>query len=65
MAKQPLYIVFAGINGAGKSTLYRSGLWNTSKTELDLPRINSDEIITEHGWDWSNDQHQLRAGKSN
>lgn len=63
LSSQPLYIVFAGINGAGKSTLYRSGLWSASEEERSLPRVNSDEIIIERGWNWANPAHQLEAGK--
>ncbi|MDO4291098.1 MAG: hypothetical protein Q4C41_07730 [Eggerthellaceae bacterium] len=63
MSGQLLYIIFAGINGAGKSTLYRSGLWSVSEEERTLPRVNSDEIIVEHGWDWANPCHQIQAGK--
>jgi predicted ABC-type ATPase len=59
----PIYTIFAGVNGAGKSTLYRSGLWTTNGAVLAQPRVNSDEILIDNGWDWADGQAQLRAGK--
>lgn len=51
------YILYAGVNGSGKSTLYhvRSEFKN-------LPRINTDEILSEFG-DWRNYADLLKAGK--
>lgn len=63
MPSKPLYLLFAGVNGAGKSTLYRSGLWQRSTPAPEMPRVNSDEIIAAHGWDWADPSHQLLAGK--
>lgn len=63
MASKPYYIVFAGVNGAGKSTLFRTGLWKRGDVDAALPRINSDEIISENGWDWRSEADQLKAGK--
>ena len=60
---RPYYILFAGINGAGKSTLYRSGLWEHDHIADRYPRINSDEILTEHGWKWDDPKAQFRAGR--
>lgn len=40
------YILIAGVNGAGKSTLYK-----TKKDFLEMPRVNTDEILREFG-DW-------------
>ena len=62
MAK-PYYLVFAGVNGAGKSTLFRTGLWQNGSFPNGLPRVNSDEIIVEHGWDWRSESDQFKAGK--
>ncbi len=42
------YILIAGVNGAGKSTLYK-----TKKDFLEMPRVNTDEILREFG-DWRN-----------
>ncbi|RDB60799.1 hypothetical protein C1878_13205 [Gordonibacter sp. 28C] len=63
MAAAPPYILFAGVNGAGKSTLFKSGLWERSTLVPDMPRINSDEILVAHGWDWNDHAAQLRAGR--
>lgn len=52
------YIVFAGVNGAGKSTMYRS-----SKTLMQMKRVNSDDIIREFGGDWKNPEDQFKAGR--
>ena len=60
---QPYYIVFGGVNGAGKTTLFRTGLWQNGSFPNDLPRVNPDEIITEHGWDWRSRSDQIKAGK--
>lgn len=60
---KPRYILFAGVNGAGKSTLFRSGLWHAGEGDAQLPRVNSDEILSAHGWDWADGLAQLRAGK--
>lgn len=38
------YVLFAGVNGAGKSTLY-----NLGGEYMDLPRINTDEILAKFG----------------
>lgn len=61
--KRPRYVLFAGVNGAGKSTLFRSGLWHASEGDAQLSRVNSDEILAAHGWDWADGLAQLRAGK--
>jgi len=60
---RPYYIVFAGVNGAGKSTLYRTGLWQNGSFPDGLSRVNPDEIIVEHGWDWRSKVQQIEAGK--
>lgn len=57
------YIIFAGVNGAGKSTLFNSGAWRQKPGDAELPRVNPDEILVSHGWDWSDARAQLRAGK--
>ena len=59
----PYYIVFAGVNGAGKSTLFRTGLWQNGSFPPDMPRVNPDEIIAAHGWNWKSSADQLKAGK--
>lgn len=59
----PRYIIFAGVNGAGKSTLFRSGMWMHERGDEGMPRVNSDEILVSHGWDWSDELAQLRAGR--
>ncbi|WP_080803444.1 AAA family ATPase [Arabiibacter massiliensis] len=59
----PRYILFAGVNGAGKSTLFKSGLWDRTSVSEDMPRVNSDEILVAHGWDWADRSAQLRAGR--
>ncbi len=41
------YVIYAGVNGAGKSTFYNM------KSQYNLPRVNSDEIVKELG-DWKN-----------
>jgi len=51
------YILFAGVNGSGKSTLY-----HTIGEYLDLPRINTDEIVATFG-DWRNYSDVVKAGK--
>jgi len=51
------YVLFAGVNGAGKSTLY-----NLGGEYMDLPRINTDEILAKFG-DWRNTSDVLKAGK--
>ena len=51
------YIIIAGVNGAGKSTLYK-----TKKEFLDMPRVNTDEILREFG-DWQNPADLAKAGK--
>ena len=61
--ERPQYILFAGVNGAGKSTLYKSGLWSNKEKERELPRVNSDEILVQHSWDWSKESDQLKAGR--
>jgi len=63
MAAQPYYILFAGVNGAGKSTLFRTGLWEHGDIGTSLPRVNSDEIIVENGWDWRSESDQIKAGR--
>lgn len=51
------YIVFAGVNGSGKSTLYQM-----QKNLINMPRINTDEILREFG-DWRNISDLMKAGK--
>lgn len=51
------YIVYAGVNGAGKSTIY-----STVYKDIDMPRINIDEIVKEFG-DWRNGSDVMKAGK--
>lgn len=63
MGGQPYYILFAGVNGAGKSTLFRTGLWQHGGITTSLPRVNTDEIIVENGWDWSSEADQIKAGR--
>ena len=50
------YILIAGVNGAGKSTLY-----HLLPELLNLPRINSDEIVKEFGH-WYNNNDVMKAG---
>jgi len=50
------YTLYAGVNGAGKSTLYQAD------GNLDLPRINMDEIVREFG-SWKNPADVFKAGK--
>ena len=63
MTSRPTYIVFAGVNGAGKSTLFKTGMWRSRTSSGNLPRVNSDEILASHGWDWWDESSQLRAGR--
>lgn len=63
MAPKPLYVLFAGVNGAGKSTLFHTGMWHHGGISSTLPRVNSDEIIAEKGWDWRSEADQIKAGK--
>ena len=63
MEKRPFYILFAGVNGAGKSTLFRSGMWEHDPVDNSLPRVNPDEILAAHGWDWRDGNAQLQAGR--
>lgn len=49
--------IFAGVNGAGKSTLYKMLDGDFGE------RLNSDEIVLQNGWDWRNENCQLRASK--
>lgn len=63
MESHPRYILFAGINGAGKSTLFRSGIWPHKPDDETIARINSDEILVEHGWDPADRRAQIRATK--
>ena len=51
------YIIIAGVNGAGKSTLYKA-----KKDLLDMPRVNTDEILREFG-DWRNPADLAKAGR--
>lgn len=53
MSGQPLFVLFAGVNGAEKSTLFRYGLWDKTALELNIPRVNSDEILRANGGDWA------------
>lgn len=50
------YVIYAGVNGAGKSTFYNM------KSQYNLPRVNSDEIVKEFG-DWKNIADTMKAGK--
>ena len=59
----PYLILFAGVNGAGKSTLYRSGMWQHGEIDRSFPRVNPDEILVAHGWDWRDSAAQARAGR--
>ncbi len=61
--EQPVYILFAGVNGAGKSTFFKTNMWRTRASTGTLPRVNSDEILAAHGWDWQDEAAQLRAGR--
>lgn len=63
MTSKAYYIVFAGVNGAGKSTLFRTGMWHHGAISPTLPRVNSDEIIADNGWDWRSEADQIKAGK--
>lgn len=63
MLEQAYYFLFAGINGAGKTTLFRSGQWMYANSMMDIPRINSDEILVEQGGDWRSTTDQIRAGR--
>ena len=56
MEETKKYTIFAGVNGAGKSTLYK--LFDGKDIGI---RINSDEIITQNGWDWRDAKAQYRA----
>ena len=60
---RPRYILFAGVNGAGKSTLFKSGLWDRTSVSEAMPRVNSDEILASHGWEWEDRAAQLQAGR--
>lgn len=51
------YLLIAGINGSGKSTLYQ-----TQKNWMNMPRINTDEIVNKLG-DWNDITCQMKAGK--
>lgn len=51
------YILIAGVNGAGKSTLY-----HILEELYEMPRINTDEIISEIGR-WDNINDVIKAGK--
>ena len=51
------YVLFAGVNGSGKSTLYNMG-----GEYMELPRVNTDEILAEFG-DWKKAEDVLKAGK--
>lgn len=51
------FVIFAGVNGAGKSTLYR-----TFPKYLNMPRINTDEILRSFG-DWRKQTDIMKAGK--
>lgn len=63
MGAQPYYVLFAGVNGAGKSTLFRTGLWQHGNVGAALPRVNTDEIVVENGWDWSSEADQIKASR--
>ncbi|WP_315375857.1 zeta toxin family protein [Oribacterium sinus] len=56
MEETKKYTIFAGVNGAGKSTLYK--LFDGKDIGI---RINSDEIITQSGWDWRDAKAQFKA----
>lgn len=53
----PKYVLVAGVNGAGKSTLYHS-----IKDVLNIPRVNTDEILQSFG-DWRDSGDIIKAGK--
>ena len=63
MKTRPAYIVFAGINGAGKTTLYKSNMWQTDITPVELHRVNPDEIIRTNQLNPNCEKDQLKAGK--
>lgn len=63
MSEGPYLILFAGVNGAGKSTLFHSGMWQHGPIDASLPRVNPDEILASHGWDWRDEEAQLKAGR--
>lgn len=50
------YILFAGVNGAGKSTLF----W-AIENGINLPRVNSDEILVKQHGDWKNEKDVITA----
>lgn len=61
--ERPTYMMFAGVNGAGKSTFYRTNHWKLGVENLNIPRINPDEIIVRNGGDPLSDTDQIRAAK--
>lgn len=63
MANAPCYVVFAGVNGSGKSTFFHTGLWCVEGIEGDIPRVNPDEILVQHGLDSCLKSSQIKAGK--
>lgn len=63
MHVRPYYILFSGVNGAGKSTLFHTRMWLGAHASETMGRVNPDEILREHGWDWHDRRAQIRAGK--
>ena len=51
------YVLIAGVNGAGKSTLF-----HLLESLMEMPRINTDEIVREFG-KWDNPIDVMKAGK--
>lgn len=51
------YVLIAGVNGAGKSTLF-----HLLDSLMEMPRINTDEIVREFG-KWDNPIDVMKAGK--
>ena len=57
MGNSKEFTIFAGVNGAGKSTLYYTLGDNFGV------RLNSDEIISDHGENWRDVYKQIQAVK--
>lgn len=59
----PVYLLFAGVNGVGKSTFYRANHWHEADIPAKLPRVNSDELLVDHGGDPLSSSDQIKAGR--